>query len=422
MTDMNSSHYQYDLDKYLRHKDSEYAIQSFPVILFLVLLMLVGFVWNSLVYYVYLVKFKQSALRNYILALATFDLATCSICIPVEIVDLRHSYTFGQYTLCKLLRLMTTFLVIASVIILLAIAVDRYKRICCPFHKQTTPRLAMVTITVCSITTFIVSLPVAVVNGSRSVPADDTLVNGSRCTISDDYINTPFPLIYNGCQFIIFISCILSLSVLYGLIWRRVARQRKRMDIITANDLTIERKIKHKDMETSIAKRWEEDLGSSPRVEANMRSPFSADSNIAEGISEITTGSCKTDTKCLFDATPILGSQPCRRLSTFGRRRSSTFTPSHGDKRSQKTTTMLFLITLVFVLNVLPHLGLMVTRAVNKDVFEDLHGVGFIVYNVFLRSYFINSVSNPILYSFCSVRFRQELIQLWGRVTIKIKT
>ncbi|XP_046574615.1 5-hydroxytryptamine receptor 1A-beta-like [Haliotis rubra] len=419
---MNSSHSQHDLDLYLRHYDSEYAIQSFPVISFLVILMLIGFVGNSLVYYVYLLKFKQSALRCYILALATYDVATCSICIPVEIADIRHNYTFGQYTLCKLLRLMTTFSVIASVIILLAIAVDRYKRICCPFDKQTTPRLAMVTTTVCSITTFIVSLPVAVVNGSRSVPTDDIHVNGSRCTISDDYIDTLFPLIYNGGQFIIFTSCILSLSVLYGLIWRRVARQRKRMDIFTANDLTIGRKIKHKATEQSIAKRGKEDNGSSPRVETNMTSSYSADSNISESTSKIiTTESCKSDNTCLHEGTPTLGSQSNRRISTFGRRRSSTFTPSLSDKRSQKTTTMLFLITLVFVLSFLPHLGLMVTRAVNKNVFEDLHGVGFIVYNVFLRSYFINSVSNPILYSFCSVRFRQELIQLWGRVTIRIK-
>ncbi|XP_071091768.1 orexin receptor type 2-like [Haliotis cracherodii] len=420
---MNSSLLQHDLDLYLRHYNNKHAIHSLPVILFLAILVLVGFAGNSLVCYVYLVKFKESSLRCYILALATFDLATCVVCIPVEIADIRYNYTFGQYTLCKMLRLLATFSVIASVTILLAIAVDRYKRICCPFDKQTTPLMAKVTITVCSLTTFIVSLPAAAVNGSRSVSTDDIRINGSGCTVTDDYNNTPYPLIYNGGQLILFMSCILSLSVLYGLIWRRVARQQKRMNNVTESDLTIERKVQHKATPTSIAKSLEDAHSPSAKGEPNM-SLDKVESNNSESTCIMPTlESFKNDNTCPLEATPPLGSQINRRLSTFGRRKSfSTCTSSHCDKGSQKTTRMLFLITLVFVLSFLPHLGLMVTRAVNKNVFENLHGVGFVAYNVFLRSYFINSVSNPILYSFCSVRFRQKLTQLWESVAMTRNT
>ncbi|XP_046373158.1 uncharacterized protein LOC124146747 [Haliotis rufescens] len=378
---MNSRLLQHDLDLYLRHYDNKYAIHSLPVILFLAILMLVGFVGNSLVCYVYLVKFKASSLRCYILALATFDLATCVVCIPVEIADIRYNYTFGQYTLCKMLRLLATFSVIASVTILLAIAVD------------------------------------------RSVSTDDIRINGSRCTVTDDYSNTQYPLIYNGGQMILFMSCILSLSVLYGLIWRRVARQQKRMNNVTESDLTIERKVQHKATPTSIAKSLEDAHSPSAKGEPNL-SLDKVDSNNSESTCIMPTlESFKNDNTCPLEATPTLGSKSNRRLSTFGRRKSfSTCTSSHCDKGPQKTTRMLFLITLVFVLSFLPHLGLMVTRAVNKNVFEDLHGVGFIAYNVFLRSYFINSVSNPILYSFCSVRFRQELTQLWESVAMTRNT
>ncbi|XP_046574572.1 uncharacterized protein LOC124282596 [Haliotis rubra] len=441
---MNSSHVQHDPDLYLRHLDNEYTLKAWPVVLFLSILMLVGFTGNSLVCYVYLLKFKQSALRCYILALATFDLVICVLCIPTEIADVRYNYTFGLSKLCMILRFLETFSAFASATILLAVAVDRYRMICRLFHKQTTPSMAKVIIAVCSITTFIMSLPTVAFYGSRTEMTDDVHINGSVCTISDDYTGTPYPLIYNGVQFFIFFSSTLSLSVLYGLIWRRVVRQDKRMKAtkqcnlniqdepgttsnmipwtsnlspksecnispckkndsdIVENDQNIERKIEYKPIPTSLAEGLKGAHGSLPKGESDMSS------------SDMTTvESCEDDNTCLHEGTPALGSQSNRILLKFGRTKSpGTFTPSHGDKTSQKTTTMMFLITLVFVLSFLPHLGLMVTRAVNKNVFEDLHGVGFIVFNVFLRSYFINSVSNPILYSFCSVRFRQELTQL----------
>ncbi|XP_067667438.1 orexin receptor type 2-like [Haliotis asinina] len=427
---MNSSHLQHDRDLYLRHLDNEYTLKAWPVILFLSILMLAGFAGNSLVCYVYLSKFKQSALRCYILALATFDLVICVICIPTEIADVRYNYTFGLSKLCMILRFLETCSAFASSTILLAVAVDRNRKICHLFHKQTTPSAAKVIIVVCSITAVIMSLPTVAFYGSRTVMTDVVHVNGSVCTISDDYSSTIYPLIYNGVQFFIFFSSTLSLSVLYGLICRRVVRQGKRMKANKQCNLNIQDepgtsniihsnlspkseynispcKIKNKPTPTSIAESFKASHGSSDMSSLDMT----------------TVESFKEDNTSLHEGKPTHGPQSSGILLTFGRGKSpGTFKPSHGDKTHQKTTTMMFLITLVFVLSFLPHLGLMVTRAVNKEVFEDLHGVGFIVYNVFLRSYFINSASNPILYSFCSVRFRQELIQLWGRVTIKIKT
>ncbi|XP_046585116.1 orexin receptor type 2-like [Haliotis rubra] len=84
------------------------------------------------------------------------------------------------------------------------------------------------------------------------------------------------------------------------------------------------------------------------------------------------------------------------------------------DGGERRTLFMLFLITLVFVLSFLPHLTLMVTLAVNKYIFEEIQGFGLAAFNLFIRSFFINSASNPFIYSFCSTNFRRELgVVIW---------
>ncbi|XP_046574616.1 cholecystokinin receptor type A-like [Haliotis rubra] len=347
---------------------------------------------------------KQFRRELRLISLATFDLITVTICIPSEIADIRHNYTFGPYTLCKILRLLVTFSAIASASTLVAIAVDRYRKICRPFEKQMTPLSAKVTVIVCSLMTVVVSSPNAVIYGPRAVATDDGYINGSDCSTSDDYVRTPYPLIYNGVLFFIFFSSTLSLSVLYGLIWRQVVRQRKRMNAVYEIRQNVEMDSRHEMIPNTSSSdvqcpsvTWDSSLLSSDR----------SDSNIPARRSERIPDSCPDGN------TPSL---PGRHPSRCGRNESPTGTSSLR-QRGHKTVLMLFLITLVFVLSFLPHLGLMATQAVNKHVFDDLTGAGIAANNLFLRSYFINSASNPIIYSFCNERFRLEVTRLFGGLT-----
>ncbi|XP_071097376.1 bombesin receptor subtype-3-like [Haliotis cracherodii] len=408
---VNVSVIQNDPDLYLRHYDNKYALQALPAILFLAILMLVGFVGNSLVFYVYLVKFKQSSTRCFIVALTTFDLIMCMICIPTEIADIRYNYTFGLYKLCKILRFLGTFSAIASGFTLVAIAVDRFKKICRPFKKQMTPLIAKVTITVCSLMSVVVSLPGAIIYGSRVVATDDININGSDCSTSDDYIRTPYPLLFNGVQFFIFISSTLSLSVLYGLIWRRVARQRRRMKAVNKTKQKLEKDDRQKMVPTQ-NNTSSSDVQHPPITgETNLSCSERSDSNLPTVTSERITDPCPDAPELITSVSP-----PSSQPSKCGRNKFPASTSSQRP-RGQKTTFMLFLITLVFVLSFLPHLGLMATRAVNKHVFDDLPGAGIAATNILLRSYFINSVSNPIIYSFCNPLFRREVTMLWKRLT-----
>ncbi|XP_067667441.1 uncharacterized protein [Haliotis asinina] len=406
MVDGNVSVTQLDRDLYLRRYDNRYALQALPANLFLAVLMLVGLVGNSLVCYVYLVKYKESATRCFIVALATFDMITVTVCIPSEIADIRHNYTFGLYKLCKILRLLVTFSAIASATILVAIAVDRYRKICRPLEKQMTPLFAKIIVIVCSLITVMVSLPNAVVYGPRAVATDDGYINGSDCSTSDDYIRTPLPLIYNGVLFFIFFSSALTLSALYGVIWRQVIRQRKRMTAVYETGQNVEM-----DTRREMVPNTSSSDVQCPSVtrESNLSSCDRSDSIIPATTSERITDSCP-------DGNASSASRSARHPTRSRRHRFPTGTSSQR-QRSHKTLMMLFLITLVYVLSYLPHLSLMATRAVNKHVFDELPGAGIAATNLFLRSYFINSVSNPIIYSVCNQRFRLEVTRLFGRLT-----
>ncbi|XP_071097338.1 alpha-2Da adrenergic receptor-like [Haliotis cracherodii] len=419
---MDNVSFHEDHDLHLHRHDNEFALQVLAAILFLVVLMLTGLLGNTLVVYVYTFKFKHSTTRCYILALAIFDLVSCAISIPVEIADMRFNYTFGQYGFCKIMRVFVTFSSMSSGAVLVAVAVDRYKKICRPFRGQTTPFVAKVAIIICSLSSFLLSLPAAILYGSRTVTTDDVRVNGSDCSTADEYIKTPYPLIYNGVQFFVFISSTLSLIVLYSLIWRQVARQRSFRRSVRAEQnhgRTLRIVVTHGNQTSETNNTSDDFLSSSTEGDANKAANDESSSrNIVTAV-ELTINPHKEEGCGRSSVTTLnsnklsVGSQSKIR---HNRTQSTSVSKSSQRPRGQKTTFMLFLITLVFVLSFLPHLGLMATRAVNKHVFDHLQGAAMTAYNLFLRSYFINSASNPIIYSFCNEHFRRELNHLWSKL------
>ncbi|XP_046362603.2 orexin receptor type 2-like [Haliotis rufescens] len=407
---MDNTSFHDDHDAYLRDYDDRYAEQTLPVILFLTILTLVGFVGNSLVCYVYIVKFKPSPTNSYIIALAIFDFVNCSICIPHEIADMRYSYTFAQYGFCKVIRLVMGFVSYASGAIILTIAVDRYRKICRPFQRQATWLVAKVAITVCSVISLILASPIAAVFGERTLTTNDIHINGSDCSTADEYSVTVYPSIYNGTQFFLFVATTLCLVVLYSLIWRQIVRQGTFLNKFKAKQ-TIH---SGQQIHTSIAAfsvQLDAPEGVCAVSVSDSKPPTDELTNQYQGGSDTEDGVCSSKrTSTVLDSSA--DARAARKLST----RSS----SRKDKRPDKTLFILWLISFVFVLSFLPNLSLMAIRAVHKQMFVGIQGAGLIIYNLFLRSHFINSAINPIIYGFWNMYFRRELIFLWRKVTRRL--
>ncbi|GFS03055.1 cholecystokinin receptor [Elysia marginata] len=232
-------------DDYLAELDSRFAEILFPATFFLGVLMVAGAVGNAAVLYVYTCRARGQGgtVTRFIQALAVFDLLSCCLAIPGEILDMRNNYTFGRSPLCKMVRTINLFCTLTSGITLIVVAIDRYKRICCPLKKQISPRGAAIIVFLASVMAAVLSSPTAVIYGSRSVGTGHPTVKGSDCSIGDRYVNTPIPLIYNGVQMLLFTIGFFILLVLYVFIARRIWQhehqrlQRRRSTMLFMPDL-----------------------------------------------------------------------------------------------------------------------------------------------------------------------------------------
>lgn len=77
-------------------------------------------------------------------------------------------------------------------------------------------------------------------------------------------------------------------------------------------------------------------------------------------------------------------------------------------KTTARVTLMLFTVSMVFVLAFVPHLALMIVTVEKEGFLDNMSDGEMMAYQVFLRSFILNNVANPIIYLFCDSKFRKE--------------
>ena len=89
----------------------------------------------------------------------------------------------------------------------------------------------------------------------------------------------------------------------------------------------------------------------------------------------------------------------------------------HGNVfKARKTSSMLFIVTIVFLFTFAPYCVIAILRNVNSDFYKNLSKTGKTFYHLFLRSYLLISAVNPILYSVLNIKFRQQCKHLVSRL------
>ncbi|XP_046548865.1 orexin receptor type 2-like [Haliotis rubra] len=426
--------------RYLSHLDDTMFPKMIPAVVYLAILMFLGIFGNILVLIVYLKKFKPSPTRVFVVCLAVFDLMTCIISLPGEILDMRYTHTFNYPHLCRILRFNNTFSVVSSGFTLIAVAIDRYRKICRPLNKQITIRVARIMVGIAVSVSLVLTIPTVIVNGKTTVLTDREGITGFDCSFDDMWSDTLFPLVYTGVLFLVFFGSLSVLVIVYILIGRTVFIHRK-FKFRPASDnknqspqnSTSETELSSGDGKERNGKRYllgngkSSDQGKGTRIAwispRKTTPPSVTGSKLKVGVdgpSETSRTNLNDDPVKPKTAIFTRGTeQPSNgvRLTKFvkfnGKGKNSAPKPEErSGPKASKTTLMLFIITAVFIISFLPHLILMITRGFKSDFLESLHGGGIIVYNVFLRSYFMNSAANCIVYSFCNVKFRNECKKL----------
>lgn len=341
-----------------------------PSLVYMIILFVFGIPGNISVIYIYFCKCRESTTRVFILALAMLDLVHCTFIMPVEIALLVNFDDFDYPILCKISRFISSFINNSSAFLLTAIAIDRFKRICRP-HGHIIDHFTAKKLVVCAwIFAVVTSWQMLMLYGTRA------LKHGKTCLISDHMHDTIFPVLY--VYVLVVGQCITDalLIIFYSLVGREVCirkakRRHRRSQRINTDVSQIRTSFDFSDEQTP-----------SPTGGITDRFSFIFKREASNN------GTRKNDSSRGF-------SQESRGSSI-----RQTFL--------SKTTIMMFLVTVGFILSFVPHTMAVILRYQAKGYIHSLTTSGMITYQLFLRSYFLNSVLNPFIYCFVSKQFRNQ--------------
>ncbi|XP_041377013.1 orexin receptor type 2-like [Gigantopelta aegis] len=355
----------------LRELNDAKATLYLPVIVFLGVLVVVGTLGNLLVCGVYWNKQYKASSHYFILSLALLDLFTCLIGVPTEIADLRFPYMFYAPAACKLLRFVHSSTIIASSTILIEVAFDRYFRIC-KLGRQYSVKKAKLLCMLAIVLGILTSWPSCLLFGRKTIMVAPGVV-GIDCSTDDSMRGTIYPMLYYAFLFGLFFMTLTFFLILYSRIGYEILR-RKRIPI-----------------------------GSNINSSA---SKTGANSQLSD----------PTSTEMSSEAEDTTSSGTHKKTSLAAMQKSLVKQSRGQALRVGKTTTVLFAVTLAYILCFLPFLVVMVLRSVIKDFEQKLGPTGEVVYKFCVKSFFINNAINPLIYSFLNATFRRDARHLIKRV------
>lgn len=430
-----------DYDVLLKQENDILAKELVPITIYLVILMIIGVIGNSIVVYIYKFRFKRSTSRIFILSLASFDLVTCILGMPYHIIDMVYPYMFVWNGLCKVLSFALSFTILASIFILNLIAIDRHRKICMPFKKQISGKASMILSWTMVFFGIVCACPNLLIYGSADVPIGGN-VTGRECYIDDDYIDSDIPLIYSVFTMLLFFTTVVVLVVLYSRVGYTVWKRRKFSDwsrtndskrstnstpstsVLQLNAITDETKIGSatlalfkKDDEDGVVHVFESHSNNctpGSDTPSNSPSPYRpTTTSVKQKIDK------KKLNKKLFRLMSEVSSsgEYESTASERGSTRSHAVGQKHStlkkQKRTLRITVMLFIITLIFIISFLPYLTIQILNEVNETFWVDLTMGETVFVQFLMRTYFINSMVNPIVYWCLDHKFKEEVSRLF---------
>ncbi|KAL3887148.1 hypothetical protein ACJMK2_027101 [Sinanodonta woodiana] len=449
----------------LEHLNEELWALNIPAVVFVLFCMILGLFGNIIVVYIYWRTFHRSNHRYFILCLAFLDLIGCLIGGSYMTYSLRLPYLMTSSTICKISRYFHYLVNQGSALLLLVIAVERFRKICRPFKKQISHRQ---TFLLCVITvgfSAVVSIPAAVLYGDSTIITGVNNISGITCFITDEYHNSIFSKSYMIFLLVETVVITVVMGVLYTFIIRTLwsqknlvhsdamlsVRVRNNTDVASTNSYSLEyldesdktvnckNRIDKDDNQTHI-KNTDNNLyqKNAAVISHSIETLSSQRSKIkphATNVTKITSFGLDSQSNKNFvgkvpdleigkDRQKIdLSSKATKHGKTCNNNSTKSDAPNKVTKEKQRkrsvevirVTFMLFLITLVFCLSFYPHLVL-IQLATSHDAFvENLTAPEVSVFQLFLRIFIINNSANPIIYGLCDSKFRTECRNLFRR-------
>ncbi|PVD32436.1 hypothetical protein C0Q70_07870 [Pomacea canaliculata] len=420
----------------LRELDTKFVYDQLPSIMFVCALLVMGLIGNTLAFLVYR-KFSPSSTRTYILAISAVDLSTNLISYPTSLVEMSFHYTFVHAWQCSLIRFVTSAQIIASALILVAVALDRHRRVCQSLKKQQTPTDALRAVVICAIVAGVVSIPYGVMTGNATFTIHAYNMTGIMCSLDDRYEGSLFHVLYQSLTGVGMFTSLAIMCVSYTRIACHVRQHRKRMAAVdqasachsasSGNTYTVattlsgfhkvgasvsdEKESSHiQDQRlhsTSCPPCGGSNLSVSAHVATSEQSDLLLQSYHQQDNSPPKPGHLESPNKSMTPRLQLFALKKLKKKKTDGGGQHG----QHGDKAKQmssRTTLIMFLLTAIFIVSFMPYWATVSVRVV---IGIDIHTLPLWLLNlhaIAVQSFFISSSVNALVYACCSAKFREE--------------
>ena len=376
-----------ELDKYkiLQKLNDDKAEIYYEAIVFLGVLIPIGIISNLHVLLIYYFKKPNNSTRIFVCFLAANDLVACAFCFPFNIVSYMNPLTYYDDPSCRIFFFLGGCVLIGSALTLLAIAIERYRKICKPFLTQVSLTRAKLMCAIVLALAVLGSIPLLVLYGSTEISTTYPNITGYECHVHVELRDSAFQMIHGGLLLIASFVCCVALTVLYILIgvriWKHQAKMRKNKVL---NISVVQDEDRSQNKETDKAETVSIQT-TSGFVEARQPDIQNDESRRSESSEQETNFPLSTDKS----------KQDQEQLDKF--------------KQMKRTTYMFTWVTALYVIGILPFPIVRLYQVFNTDWHNDNSHYALV-------TIFLNNVINSFVYTICDSNYRKELKSFYGKI------
>ncbi|KAK3101360.1 hypothetical protein FSP39_003003 [Pinctada imbricata] len=388
---------------------------------FLGILCVIGTIGNIHVLVVFVFKMKtKSTYVTYVTALAFIDFLVSFVHVPWEIMDLKYPDNFWGPVTCRIFRFNNFFLLSLSVLVLLVVAIDRYKRICRALKNQWSVSFSKKLVGFCIALSAVLNFPSLIIFGMRTVPVDRNSTV-QTCFINDRYKDTYIVVAWIGAMCLITGINAFILIFTYVSIGCYITKKSLQRAYLTNRFQSFSH---IKERFTKSTKRLNdgnktnkgprkccaEKAGCSKKeinvytIEENPKQNNikSTDENHEKGSDENEDNA--EANKCNFTIAENLNTSS---KPTDSSAYAAQKVPTTQSKEATKVTKITCVITIVFIICHVPYFSFAIIFGIYPDFKLHLSETELTLYRLAMRLVFVNNVCNPFIYGVFDKRFIQ---------------
>lgn len=401
-----------DADVLLKHWNTRLANLFLPLNVLFILTTCIGFIGNIVVCIVY--KFCMKGKINdrfFIPLLAVIDAMVCLIGPIISLILSIRPVTFYGNAICKVSIFVFRVMLNSSVLLMLVIATQRYRKVCNLFKGTYDLKRCKIDAGISIGVAILMAVPNLIFFGE--IPIVDTIKNttviGHRCGLRTEESDVLHNAIYayQVLCFIVVVGIVFALIVMYSLVGKKIYVQAKKVESSRTSSMTSA-------SESDSQVRSSTGTIGNGKLTLKMpetRSYKASESESSSKQSMVKSNGVRGLRLLRGPSSPVSPSTPYSPTSSMSK---PHFKQKRAKSVSRRYTLLFMAISTFFVLSYLPTL---LANIISKNMWDSASfwtensDYEKTLYTYLFFTYFINHVANPFFYGFFDSSFRRKIVK-----------